>query len=545
MTQAILQCLPLLADILGRAYGVVVEIGGSDAYTTGRVIRLPSLPAASDPTFLGLVRGYIDHEAAHIRHTDFAAMARETLTPLEKHIWNIFEDWRVEGELAALFPGCRQNFRWLIRHVFLHPPSQPLLPAYAVLNWLLLTVRSWSVAELVSRCRLEGDHLDTHWPGLRPRLEVILSTMNQHCPDSLACLDYARQVIHCLADTATTPKTKEKSGHPPDPGDSETITANTAQAHEGVSPEAPSSVLATDSDLQALIGAADSDLPEDLGQILKRTMGEQTGKLARDCAVATIGEKSLTPLTAADLAEIQKVTAGLKARFHGLLQANKLVRQTPSRQGRIDPRRLHGLAVGSTKVFLTQGRKRAVNTAVHILLDSSSSMRERIGLASQCCHAVAQALSQAGLSVGITAFPGNPTGATGATGGATVVPILRQGDRLTSPLVAEARGLTPLGEALWWVLQRLASVPEQRRIVLILTDGAPDNLLMALEAIRIGETLGMEIYGLGIDAPEIKHLLPTRSGSIDTLAALPAALFSLLEETLLNEQMKDGRKLWK
>ena len=51
-TQSILHCLPLLADVLGRAYGVAVEIGGSEAFTTGRVIRLPSLPATGDATFL-------------------------------------------------------------------------------------------------------------------------------------------------------------------------------------------------------------------------------------------------------------------------------------------------------------------------------------------------------------------------------------------------------------------------------------------------------------------------------------------------------------
>ncbi len=53
MIQAILKCLPLLADVLGRAYGVTVEIGGNDAYTTGRVIRLPGLPAVGDPPSSG------------------------------------------------------------------------------------------------------------------------------------------------------------------------------------------------------------------------------------------------------------------------------------------------------------------------------------------------------------------------------------------------------------------------------------------------------------------------------------------------------------
>ena len=115
--RAIIRSLPLVAGVLGKTYGVRVEIGGNQAFTNGKVIQLPSLPAETDPDFTGLVRGFLDHEAAHIRETDFNVI--NGLTPLEKSIWNTFEDWRVENKLAELFPGCRHNFNWLIRHLFL------------------------------------------------------------------------------------------------------------------------------------------------------------------------------------------------------------------------------------------------------------------------------------------------------------------------------------------------------------------------------------------------------------------------------------------
>ncbi len=89
--KAILQSLPLLASVLGKSYGVRVEIGGNQAFTNGSVIQLPSLPAEFDNKFTGLVRGFLDHESAHIRETDFSVL--QGMTPLEKNIWNIFEDW--------------------------------------------------------------------------------------------------------------------------------------------------------------------------------------------------------------------------------------------------------------------------------------------------------------------------------------------------------------------------------------------------------------------------------------------------------------------
>ena len=45
----IMDCLPLLASVLGNQYGVTVEIGGSEAYTDGKTIHLPALPLDSEP----------------------------------------------------------------------------------------------------------------------------------------------------------------------------------------------------------------------------------------------------------------------------------------------------------------------------------------------------------------------------------------------------------------------------------------------------------------------------------------------------------------
>jgi hypothetical protein len=64
----IIKSLPLLASILGRKYGVRVEIGGDTAHTDGTTIHLPGLPVSMDGTTLGLIRGYTDTPGrGHIR----------------------------------------------------------------------------------------------------------------------------------------------------------------------------------------------------------------------------------------------------------------------------------------------------------------------------------------------------------------------------------------------------------------------------------------------------------------------------------------------
>ncbi len=149
----IMNALPLVADALGRKYGVRVHIGGEHAYTNGRDIHIPSLPLDADETALNLARAYLDHESAHLRATDFEALVQAGLSQIEKHVWNILEDRMVEQKLAAVYPGCRNNLNWLIKHLFLNENTadvaeEPDAPTLDIFNWLLISVRALDVHEL-------------------------------------------------------------------------------------------------------------------------------------------------------------------------------------------------------------------------------------------------------------------------------------------------------------------------------------------------------------------------------------------------------------
>ena len=160
----ILGCLPLLASVLGNTYGVHVRIGGADACTDGNMIQLPSLPVDCGEELLLLVRGFIDHESAHIRYTDIKAFKEAALDAVTKHLFNAIEDWRVENRLAAVFPGCRHNFHELIRRFFVEDATKERAGerslALSVLNYVLLTVRSWDVPEVSQPLEEETTSLD-------------------------------------------------------------------------------------------------------------------------------------------------------------------------------------------------------------------------------------------------------------------------------------------------------------------------------------------------------------------------------------------------
>jgi hypothetical protein len=53
-----------------------------------------------------LANGFIDHEAAHLRYTDFTVSARPGLAKL---LTNLLEDIRIEQALGVDYPGSRHN----------------------------------------------------------------------------------------------------------------------------------------------------------------------------------------------------------------------------------------------------------------------------------------------------------------------------------------------------------------------------------------------------------------------------------------------------
>jgi len=181
-------------------------------------------------------------------------------------------------------------------------------------------------------------------------------------------------------------------------------------------------------------------------------------------------------------------------------------------------------------VFRVKAERVGIDTAVHILLDCSGSMVRRIRLACQACYAVASALDASKINVAVTAFPSSqlPSGSY-----STVAPIIAHGQKVHIGLDLTPAGGTPMGEALWWVMQDMLPLSERRKIILVVTDGEPDSVDCAVQAIEQGSRAGFEIYGIGITSPGINMLLSGRSVVVNSMADLAPAMFALLENAIL------------
>lgn len=575
--KAIMRSLPLVASVLGRKYGVKVEIGGHAAYTDGKAIHLPSLPLDAPEILINLARGYIDHESAHLRETDFEALKLASLSPLEMHIWNTIEDWRVENKLAALFPGCRQNFTWLIEHLFGGQSEAGAVssPALHILNWLLLTVRSWDVPSLDPKRDSMAMSVDAHFPGLRVRMESILKSVQIRCRSTEDALEYARKLASLLAQTSSTENQKNKPNgsdqaedvdqdqsseagiQAPCPAGASCLEDSSNQDDVGMGPGEPNSydsitTTPVDSDgedmtlkplpdearkeLQDLLSMDADSLPKEMGSILAEALGQMANGDQDKClAVAIPRPKQSRPLPADELKEVRQASVALRTRLHGLLQTTTLARSHTDRTGKLDTRSLHRSVTADPRVFRRYGERQGIDTAAHILLDCSSSMAQRIQLASKACFTVAKALQSCSINVALTAFPAafvqDDRGDNGSW--ATVGQIIKHGERVHERVLVNAAGSTPMGEALWWVLQSMLPLPEKRKLILILTDGEPDSVPSMLDATEQATRLGMEVYGIGIGATNIESLLPGKARSISSLGELAPAMFEMLQGALM------------
>ncbi|WP_298069249.1 VWA domain-containing protein [uncultured Mailhella sp.] len=531
MSAAFMNAMPLVASMLGDKLGVKVVIGASDtALTDHDTIYLPPLPIEDEGELHPLVSGYIDHEAAHIRYTDQTVLEMNNLTPLEKTLWNSIEDWRVEHEIVKRYPGCREHFLWLIRHLFLkdsetEKAGENESPAFSVLNYVLLTLRSWDVPELSQSCGQEAERMERHWPGLRSRLDTVLRDIPAACRSSQDALDFARKILRHITTEAQKEQKKETDSGVSPSGNSrstaeETSDAQSEQSEEGKLSSLGDLLQATEDDLPNLIGIQAAELLD------KQCQAQEGMKMAVEGALNT------SELPAARIQEVQAQSRALQTRLQGLLQAQVMRRSCPSRHGKLYGHRLYRLSIEDPRVFLKTEECAGLNTAVHILLDISGSMVERIELASAACYTVARALTAIpGISTGVTAFPAN----YGRNLEVSVCPLLRHGERLVNRFGLQAHGGTPLTEALWWVIRQLAVLRNSRKIILIITDGEPDHFDTASETITTAQKMGMEVMAIGINAPLIGNLVAL-SENILTSDELAPAMFRLLQQTLLEHR---------
>ncbi|MCU6236732.1 porphyrin biosynthesis protein [Morganella morganii] len=79
-------------------------------------INIPSIPDTASDALLNAIRGFIDHEVAHVLFTD-QPIAKLLDGKKAFHVWNVIEDTFIERKMALMFPGSRKNLIKTQQHI--------------------------------------------------------------------------------------------------------------------------------------------------------------------------------------------------------------------------------------------------------------------------------------------------------------------------------------------------------------------------------------------------------------------------------------------
>jgi hypothetical protein len=233
------------------------------------------------------------------------------------------------------------------------------------------------------------------------------------------------------------------------------------------------------------------------------------------------------------VARARAATAQLRRRLGVLVQARRDEDAWRARRGRrLDAGSLYRPSAGQPVRFVRRAARDAPATAVGLLLDRSSSMRGAMALAGQAVLATALALEElTGVTCWVAAFPGAAAD--------RVVPLVgfaERARRVAGRFDLAAAGGTPLATALWRAGYELSQRPEPRRLLVVATDGEPDDVGAAQRIVGRCRAGGIEVIGLGIGQrlAAVRAVFGARDATaIAALAELAPALFALLERRLM------------
>ena len=130
--------------------------------------------------------------------------------------------------------------------------------------------------------------------------------------------------------------------------------------------------------------------------------------------------------------------------------------------------------------------------------------------------------------MGITAFPGRDGEAS------SIYSVLPHGSSVRSRIDrfgGDLDGSTPLAEAIWFAGYQLIQQREERKLLLVLTDGIPDDMDDALNILSRCRSTRIEVTGIGLGI-EIDRVFES-SVSVQLIRDLPDRLNEVCKKLLL------------
>ncbi|MER1721027.1 VWA domain-containing protein [Proteus mirabilis] len=550
MNHPLKNALPIVAAAYGEKFGVKVLIQGQDAFTDGERIVIPTANP-DDPHYQQIAWGYLAHEAAHIRHTNFDMVQKASSKPIRKALLNIIEDVRIENELAKDYPGTRSSISQVIEYMVdtqqMCVPEQ-LEPASNLQAWLLFRLRCHFLGQkaLTPLYQAVDERVRQLFPAAAmSRLSAMLTAV-----PSLAStgevLKLVDAIVAMLEEESRPPQDESDADNGNDIGQDASNDSNNSS--DSQTPETGSSAMGDaaetgDSDnsdqadnlRQALEASAAQFEPDTFAQVAEvlseQAEGHQgvTPLSLPQAEQAMLGDEAILTLSASESAQI-------RARLRGMVQSSQDNRNHAKRHGlRVATHRLAASQAGESRLFIQRQPRIAPNAAVHLLVDISGSMGKPIGegnrkyfhVANEAALALAMALEGIpGVVPAVSYFPGIHQEVS-------IALLPKQSVRHRAACFDQKpRGCTPMAQAMWFAANSLLAQKQKRKLMIVLTDGDPDDWTATHDIVDRCRRSGFELLGIGIQTRSVERFFP-QSIVINDVKDLKRELFEVTQQLLI------------
>ena len=550
MNHPLKNALPIVAAAYGEKFGVKVLIQGQDAFTDGERIVIPTANP-DDPHYQQIAWGYLAHEAAHIRHTNFDMVKKASSKPIRKALLNIIEDVRIENELAKDYPGTRRSISQVIEYMVdtqqMCVPEQ-LEPASNLQAWLLFRLRCHFLGQkaLTPLYQAIDERVRQLFPAAAmSRLSAMLTAVPS-LGSTGEVLKLVDAIVAMLEDESRPPQDESDADGGNDIGQDASNDSNNSS--DSQTPEADSSAMVDaaetgDSDnsdqadnlRQALEASAAQFEPDTFAQVAEvlseQAEGHQgvTPLSLPQAEQAMLGDEAILTLSASESAQI-------RARLRGMVQSSQDNRNHAKRHGlRVATHRLAASQAGESRLFIQRQPRIAPNAAVHLLVDISGSMGKPIGegnrkyfhVANEAALALAMALEGIpGVVPAVSYFPGIHQEVS-------IALLPKQSVRHRAACFDQKpRGCTPMAQAMWFAANSLLAQKQKRKLMIVLTDGDPDDWAATHDIVDRCRRSGFELLGIGIQTRSVEKFFP-QSIVINDVKDLKRELFEVTQQLLI------------
>lgn len=587
--------LPIVAGAYGDSFGVRVVCHGSTACTDGSTIYIPFLDTVTGETLYVLVYGYLIHESAHIRFTDFGVF-RSITDDVTRGLTNILEDPRIEMAMVGEFPGTERKLRALWSYVAEKhetPPAE-LSEAGRLLNFVLASVRQrqWNLAEskpMYDDCVRMAEEVFPE--GFFVRFDGLLNLYFDNMQNTLDAVRLAKAILKVLQEEIENEQSEqppcgegeeasddeEGSGASGGAGDSDSEadtdgdggSGDRADQDEGdstsqsgmdsedeasgseqqpdtngkdgeqSSDEAPSSNpggngASAHERIQQLLSA--TDLPEDVMEKVAEALSSE----ARD---EQTGDE---PYMVSDLSAGQQISGsdwgvdGEESLNKGLMASTQLRAQITAllqaQTKAVRSLREEGRRIEPRR--LARGMAGDKNIFRHKEKGKRIDTSVHILLDASGSMSGDQPIANAAtvsLALAIASIPQADVAVSVFGFRDAVNPIIRRGQSVRPNLkrfAVRASGGTPMGQAMMYGLRELAlESRRERKVIIVITDGAPSDGGVVQYVNSLCDRAGIEVYAIGIRSHSVDRYFKNAE-VINQVEDLNGSLFALAKQFL-------------